>query len=468
MDINGKKESRLEEFKANPRRAVWSLALPMMFGLAIQTAYMMVDMMFVGRVGEDALAAVQFTGPLIFFGLGIVFGLGSGITAVIANFIGAEDKKGADNSAEHGVALGLILGAVVTVSGFLWGKDLLLLAGASNNTIGPAWDYFSIIIIGYIFMVLSVFFRSILTGEGNVRTPVMIQAMGTVMNIILDPIFMFKLEMGVKGAAVATIVSQTVVFLVFVYMLFVKKDAYVNFAMKDFSFSSVILKKIFLIGIPASFSMVLMSSGNFIFNRIISGMFSSETQMGDLAVAAYGIGSRVDHIFLMPSIAIATGLVTVVGMFHGARRMDLVRHVIYYGMSRAVLIGIILGAIFYLNAEAIISAFTDDPTVIIFGKDYLRILVFAYPFIAIGMASGRILQGLGFGMPMLVITFLRVFLISVVLTIIFIYWLNKPIEWIWISMVTSIVCSAIVASVWLQWGLRRVEKRISQMAPSPA
>jgi Na+-driven multidrug efflux pump len=238
--------------------------------------------------------------------------------------------------------------------------------------------------------------------------------------------------------------------------------------MKDFSFSSVILKKIFLIGIPASFSMVLMSSGNFIFNRIISGMFSSDTQMGDLAVAAYGVGSRVDHIFLMPSIAIATGLVTVVGMFHGARRMDLVRHVIYYGMSRAVLIGIILGAIFYLNAEAIISAFTDDPTVIIFGKDYVRILVFAYPFIAIGMASGRILQGLGFGMPMLVITFLRVFLISVVLTIIFIYWLNKPIEWIWISMVTSIVCSAIVASVWLQWGLRRVEKRISQMAPSPA
>ena len=155
MDITGKKESRLEEFKENPRRAIWVLALPMMIGLAIQTAYMVVDMIFVGQVGEEALAAVQYAGPLMFFGLGIVFGLGSGITAVIANFIGAEDKKGADNSAEHGVALGLILGAAVTTAGFLWGRDLLLLAGASENTIGPAWDYFSIIIIGYMFMVLS-------------------------------------------------------------------------------------------------------------------------------------------------------------------------------------------------------------------------------------------------------------------------------------------------------------------------
>jgi len=468
MDIIDKKESRLGEFKANPRRAVWTLALPMMIGLAIQTAYMVIDMMFVGKVGEEALAAVQFAGPLMFFGLGIVFGLGTGITAVIANFIGAEDKKGADNSAEHSVTLGLILGLIITVAGFLWGKDLLLLAGASENTIGPAWDYFSVIIIGYMFMVLSVFFRSILTGEGNVRTPVMIQAMGTVMNIILDPVFMFGFGMGVKGAAVATVVSQTIVCLIFIYMLFVKELAYVTFAMKDFSFSGTILKKIFLIGVPASFSMVLMSSGNFVFNRIISGMFSSESQVGDLAVAAYGVGSRVDHIFLMPSIAIATGLVTVVGMFYGARRMDLVRQVIYYGMSRAAFIGIVLGAIFYFNAEAIISAFTNDITVIRLGAGYVHVLVFAYPFIAISMASGRILQGLGFGMPMLVITFLRVFLISVVLSVIFVYWLNKPIEWIWVAMLTSMVCSAIVASIWLQWGLRRIEKRIREAAPFPA
>ncbi|MFQ6607473.1 MAG: MATE family efflux transporter [Fidelibacterota bacterium] len=468
MDISSNRESRLEEFKANPKRAVWTLALPMMVGLAIQTAYMVIDMIFVGRVGEVALAAVQFAGPLMFFGLGIVFGLGTGITAVIANFIGAEDKRGADNSAEHGVALGLILGFVVTVAGFIWGKDLLLLAGASDNTIGPAWDYFSIIIVGYMFMVLSVFFRSILTGEGNVRTPVMIQILGTVLNIILDPIFMFGLNMGVKGAAVATVVSQTVVCFIFIFMLFVRDNAYVTFAMKDFSFSSTILRKIFIIGIPASFSMVLMSSGNFVFNRIISGMFTNIPEMGDLAVAAYGIGSRVDHIFLMPSIAIATGLVTVVGMFHGAQRMDLVRQVIYYGMSRAALIGVILGAIFYLYANTIISVFTSDMAVISFGVGYVHILVFAYPFIAISMASGRILQGLGFGMPMLVITFLRVFLISVLLAIIFIYWWSKPLEWIWVAMLISMICSAAVASIWLRWGLSRVEKHVHKVAPSPA
>ena len=103
---NQKKQSRLKEFIDNPKKALWKLAVPMMFGMMIQTVYMIADMIFVGQVSADSLTALAFNMPLLFFGLGITFGLGSGVTAVVAQFIGAEDKKNADNSAEHGIVLG--------------------------------------------------------------------------------------------------------------------------------------------------------------------------------------------------------------------------------------------------------------------------------------------------------------------------------------------------------------------------
>ena len=142
-------------------------------------------------------------------------------------------------------------------------------------------------------MIFSGFFRSILSGEGDMKLPMIVTALGTVLNIILDPIFIFVLNFGVKGAAMATTISQIVVFLIFVYMLFVKERSYIQFKMRDFSYSNLILIDITKVGLPASISMVIMSFGQLVFNRILTD-FSVD------AVAAYQIGGRIDMLIFLP------------------------------------------------------------------------------------------------------------------------------------------------------------------------
>ena len=275
--------SRLESFLENPSKGLWTLAIPIMAGMGIHTLYTIVDMIFIGRLGGDAIAAVAFNMPLFFLVLGLSFGVGSGVTASIARFIGARDKVSADNTAEHAVALGLIISIILTTLGLIYGPDLLQRLGATEAVLPLSWDYLKISLFGLPFMIFSTFFRSILSGEGDMKLPMMVAGLGTILNIILDPIFIFTLGFGVGGAAMASAISQAIVFCIFVYMLFVKEHAYVRFRMRDFSPSMFIIRDIIRVGFPASMSMIIMAFGQLVFNRILVH-FSTD------AVAAYQVG----------------------------------------------------------------------------------------------------------------------------------------------------------------------------------
>ena len=220
MKLSQNKVSRLDGFIDNPSKALWTLAFPIMAGMGIHTLYTIVDMIFIGRLGGDAIAAVAFNMPLFFLVLGLSFGVGSGVTASIARFIGAKDKVNADNTAEHAVALGLIISTILTTLGLIYGEDLLQRLGATESVLPLSWDYLKVSLIGLPFMVFSTFFRSILSGEGDMKLPMAVAGLGTILNIILDPIFIFTLGYGVGGAALASAISQLIVFLIFVYMLF--------------------------------------------------------------------------------------------------------------------------------------------------------------------------------------------------------------------------------------------------------
>lgn len=440
--VDAKRVSRLDEFIDNPRGALWRLGLPIMAGMAVQTVYMLVDMYFVGQVSSQALAALAFNMPLIFLGIGVIFGLGSGVTSVIARSIGAGDKRLADSSAEHAVALGLALSVTATVAAYVWGQRLLAALGVPEHLMPLAWGYLRVLASGYVFLVMSVFFRSILSGEGDVKTPVMIQGSGTLLNMALDPLFIFGFDMGVEGAALATVLSQALVAAVFVYLLFLKEHAYVTFDVQDFRFSPSILKSIFNVGAPASFSFIVMAVGGAVFNRLLSE-YSEDT------VAAFQVGTRIDHIVLLPVVALGAGLVTLVGMFYGANRRDLVRGVIRYAMSRSVLIAVCVGALFYALAPQMMSVFADADTITQTGAGYLRIAVFAYPFLAIVVLCGRALQGMGHGPPVLALALLRVFLISGPLAYIFVFEMGRPVEWVWIAMLMGTVITAMIAGGWL-------------------
>jgi len=440
MDLGQNKESKKNEFIENPKKAMWKLAMPMMLGMSVQAIYMLVDTAFIGRwVGPTGLAAMGYLFPFMFFLMGITFGLGSGATAVIAKYIGADRKKDADNAAEHTIMLGMFIYAIMLFILFFAGEGLIRFQGADEAATQAAMDYFSIMIMGSIFMILGVFFRSILSGEGDNVFPMKVLGVGTVLNIVLDPLFIKYY--GIKGAAAATIISQGVVFAIFVYYLIFKHHSYITFKLQDFKFNSNILSDIFKIGMPASLSMIIMSAGVLIYNVILDS---------NDAVAAYQTAGRVEHLFFLPIISIATALVTLVGMFSGANRIDLIKEIVKYGLTRSVGISILFSIFFSIFNRQIISGFTDDPNIITHAVEYFSVLVFAYPFITIGMTCSRVMQGLGYGTPTLILTILRVVVINSAFAWFFVVIQGKPVIYAWYSLLISCSITSVVSILWMR------------------
>ena len=451
--------SRLSFFLENPKKALWTLAVPIMFGMGIHTLYNIVDMLFIGRLGGDAIAGVAFNMPIFFLMLGLTMGLGSGVTASIARLIGQKNKSGADNSAEHAIAMAACISGVFTLLGLYYGKDILAIFGAEGNILTLGWDYLSMIVLGLPFMVFSGFFRSILAGEGDMKFPMMVAGLGTILNIILDPIFIFNLEdygniglgMGVKGAALATVVSQLSVFLIFIYMLFIKEHAYISFNLKAFSPSKIILWDIVKVGLPASLSMIIMAVGQGVFNKILI-QYSSQT------VAAYQVAGRLDMLIFLPIFAIAGAMTTLVGMFYGAKEIRALNQIIRYGILSAFLITLVSSTFVYLFADIFSSWFTKDQEIIDVSVGFLRLLSLIYPLVAIAITSGRVMQGLGKGLPVLIITIIRVLGISAPLAIYFSFILEKPVEWNWYAMMAAAAVSFVIAIYWVRFELNKINQ----------
>tara|TARA_Y100000746_G_scaffold91806_1_gene78035 strand:- start:3289 stop:4680 length:1392 start_codon:yes stop_codon:yes gene_type:complete len=451
--------SRLSSFLENPKKALWTLAVPIMFGMGIHTLYNIVDMLFIGRLGGDAIAGVAFNMPIFFLMLGLTMGLGSGVTASIARLIGQKNKSGADNSAEHAIAMAACISGVFTLLGLYYGKDILAIFGAEGNILTLGWDYLSMIVLGLPFMVFSGFFRSILAGEGDMKFPMMVAGLGTILNIILDPIFIFNLEdygniglgMGVKGAALATVVSQLSVFLIFIYMLFIKEHAYISFNLKAFSPSKIILWDIVKVGLPASLSMIIMAVGQGVFNKILI-QYSSQT------VAAYQVAGRLDMLIFLPIFAIAGAMTTLVGMFYGAKEIRALNQIIRYGILSAFLITLVSSTFVYLFADIFSSWFTKDQEIIDVSVGFLRLLSLIYPLVAIAITSGRVMQGLGKGLPVLIITIIRVLGISAPLAIYFSFILEKPVEWNWYAMMVAAAVSFVIAIYWVRFELNKINQ----------
>lgn len=442
MKNTDQRKTPLESFLKNPSKSMWSLAIPIMAGMGIQTLYTIIDMIFIGRLGGNAIAAVAFNMPIFFLVMGLSFGLGNGVTASIARFIGADDKVNADNSAEHAVVMALLISAILTSLGLIYGEQILTFMGCTQEVLPQAWSYLRVSCYGISFGVFSGFFRSILAGEGEMKLPMIIAGLGTILNTILDPIFIFYLDYGVVGAAWATTISQIIVWFIFVYMLFIKHHTYIKFKLKDFSLSTYIIFDIIKVGIPVSMSMVVMAIGQLVFNRLLVNYSTN-------AVAAYQIGGRIDMLVFLPIFGIASALTTMVGMFYGANEISKIRLISWYGIKSSLIITSICSVILYIFAPIVISIFTADPLIQRISIDYLRIISILFPFISIGLTIGRILQGLGQGMPSLIITTIRVIGVAGPLAYYFTFIQNRPVEWIWYSMFISGIFATIISIVWV-------------------
>jgi len=239
------------------------------------------------------------------------------------------------------------------------------------------------------------------------------------------------------------LVSQTFSLITFCYIAFIRRKSFVQFRIQSLIPRREITLAITKIGLPAAMGQLIIALGTALINRLLA-------HFDQTAVAGYGAGSKIDLIVALPIIGLASAAVSVVGMFAGAKRADLVRSTALYTYKWVVGISVVIGVAAYSGSDIIIGLFTDDARTLEVGTSYLSYMVFAYPLMAFGMTTGRILQGLGHGMPSLVITFIRVLLIAMPAAYIAVYIFNAPMEAIWFFMISGGIVANLLAFIWVR------------------
>ena len=422
---------------------MWTMAAPMMAGMAVHTLYIIADTAFIGTLGTEALAAATFVGPVFFLMVAMTMGLSTAVTALVAHAVGRRDADGADRVAGTAMSFGIALGFGMAVLGLWSGPTLLGHLGASGENAVFAWQYFQIISLAVPLFFISSIFRSVLTGEGDARTPMLVLFGSTVLNIVLDALFILVLDLGLRGAALATVASVVVSLSTFAFLILRRRTAYVRFRVVNLAPSRSVLSRLVALAAPTAAGMAVMAVGGLLLNRLLAGF-------GELSVAAYGAASKVDMIVALPIMGLAGAAVSVVGMFAGAGRVDLVRSTALYTYRWAVLLASLIGIAAFLGSHRILSLFTDDTQAISIGHTYLGFMILAYPMMAFGMTSGRLLQGIGYGVPSLLITSFRVLIVGVPLAYALVLLLDVPIEAVWGSLLTGGLFSTILSFWWVR------------------
>jgi len=415
----------------------------MMAGFAVHALYSIVDAAFIGQLGPEALAGATYVGALFFVAIALSNGLASGVTALLAQAVGRHDADGAERLASGGLGIGLAVGALLCVVGLTGGPLIIPLLGAEGKTADLAWEYFQVLSAGMPLFLTSTSIRAVLNGEGDARTPMVVMAISTAINLTLDPIFIFALGLGVRGAALATLVAAGFSLGAFSYVAFVRRRTFSRFRARLILPRLAVLGPVARIGVPAAATYFVMSVGMALTNRVLS-VFGHE------AVAGYGAAHKVDLLVALPVLGLAGASMTVIGMFAGAGRSDLVRATALYVYRAALIAAGGLGVAAYLAAPLVIGVFTEDATAIEVGSVYLTFALFTYPLTSIGMVSGRVLQGIGYGLPSLVITITRVLGVAIPGAYVAVYAFGAPIEAVWIAMIASTLVADALAVGWVR------------------
>lgn len=306
---------------------------------------------------------------------------------------------------------------------------------------------------------MSAVLRSILTGEGDAKTPMIVLGVSTVANIGLDALFIFGFGMGLRGAAVATVLAVMISVSSFSVLLLRRKSAFVRLRVSALMPSSADVAALFGLAVPIAGSMIVMSAGTMLYNRILA-------DFGSVAVAAFGAASKVDMIVVLPIFGLSGAAVTVVGMFAGAGRSDLVRSTALYTYRWAITIAAVIGGGAFLMSDGILRIFTNDPNALAIGTTYLGYMIFAYPMMAVGMTTGRLLQGLGHGFPAMFLTTLRVLLVGVPVAYLAVNVFDQSIEGVWIGILSGGVCATVAAFLMVRQLMWRADPTLKAVAAS--
>ncbi len=431
------------------------LALPIMVGMLLQTAFNIIDTIFIGMLGAEALAAVAITFPVVFIFIALASGLAVGSTTLVAQAIGAKNYKKADNVAEHSLILAGMVGIIIAVLGIIFGEPIFVFMGATPEILELTLLYSNTIFIGFIFLFIGFISQGIMQAEGNSKTPMINMAISVVINIILDPIMIFGLfgfpALGIFGAALATVISRSIGAGLNVWHI-LKSRGIIKIKPKDFSFKPKILKDIFFLGAPASAGHLTISVGLTLVMSFVGGF-------GIFALAAYGIGTRLDSLAILPILGLISATIAIVGQNIGAKKLHRAKKTIFYSTTISAVLMTLVAAILFLFPKPFFELFSSDKEVVSIGIVYLSIIAFSYPFRGILMTISAGFQGAGK-------TFLAMVLTGVywVLIIVLAFFLkeNQGLEGIWFAFLfsalagTGITVLVYKTSLWIPKELKQI------------
>jgi len=440
--------------EGDPKKAIIKLAVPMIVAMSVQTIYQLVDTFWVSGLGADALAAMGFVFPFYFISMALSNGLGIGGGAAISRKIGARDKIGADNVAVHTIIMMLLLVLVFTIPSYLFAPQIFSLAGAGKTTV-LAVAYARVIFLGSIVIFFTNVANSILRAEGDSKRAMHAMVLGAVLNIVLDPIFIYTFKMGIAGAAWATLLSLAVSSVMMFNWLFFKKDTFVSFDFKDFSFEKGIVNDIFRITIPASAQQLSMSLSMLVLNLIIVNVSNTD------GVAVYSTGWKVATIAIAPLIGIATAVVSVSGAAFGAKDFEKAKTAHTYSVKLGLLIEGGVAAFTFIFAPQIAAVFTQTEGAAHIAPDlihFLRVICIFYPSVSLGMLSTSFFQGAGKGVSALTANLLRTIVFTPLFAAFFAFNLNMGQVGAWWGIVAGNAIGAGITFIWARLYLSSVLK----------
>jgi putative MATE family efflux protein len=428
-------------------KTLFVLGWPIMVTNLLETMYNLVDMFWLGRLGPpestNAVAALQISWPIIFLLISLAFGFGSAGIALVSQYTGAQNAKEANKSAGQVLFISLILGLTIGVLGFLFSSVIVDLLGLKEGIAELAVLYLRVVFLGTPFMFISFVFGFILRAYGDTITPMKVEGATVLLNLILDPILIFGLygapQLGILGAALATVLSRSVSSVVATYILFSGRSG-IKLTLPDLKPVKWRISQIFKIGVPASIGQSGAAFGFVILMYVIARLPNQAA-----VLAAYGIGDRIINLMFIVINGLGVGVSTILGQSLGSDNIPRAEEAAKKGM---ILMFLILAAgcvlLFSIRSMAI-QFFINEQGVVFEGEIFLRVVLFGVPFFGIFSAVNACFWGSGHNVPSMVIELFRLWAMRIPLAYLFGFVMGWNAAGVWFGMGLSNVLGAVLA-----------------------
>ncbi len=379
-------------------RLLFTMALPLVLSMLVQAFYNVVDSFYVSRISDSAVTALGLAFPVQNLIIGCSTGIGVGMNALFSKSLGESNRDRANRAAGNGLILCLCFYLIFVIFGFFGARPYYAVQSSVAETVEGGTAYISICSLFSLGIFVEILGERLLQGSGRTVYTLFTQGLGAVLNIILDPLFIFGFEplgiapMGIAGAAVATVIGQWVAaIMAVIFNIFCNPD--VQLKLRYFRPDPVILKKILSIGVPSMIMMAIGSVMNFGMNQIFLGF----KDYGETAAGVFGIYFKLQSFVLMPLFGLNNASISILAFNYGARQPKRITKTLKLSVCTALTIMLIGLAVFQIFPDQLLGIFSPTDTFLSLGKSALRIVSIHFPVAAVGIAISASFQALGNG-----------------------------------------------------------------------